>query len=314
VNKHLTVSTTIDLVRPEQGGRAAPVASGYRPAFVFEGDQSGYDGELELQGVDEALPGSRVSAIVRFLQAAWVSDLAKPNAAFQVREGNRIVGHGVVTGVLGSEFDREPTEHTGTERHDDTPRDDVALALREAVLDAIVSSPKSFRQESSEYAEQWFKDVLRQKFHGKDAGTPGDDTQSDIVFTSGSFIIVIDVKAYRLDQDLIRARHDTELAVVQQQLRDYFRAFHSKILGRSTSKETYAFLVVVAYPLSVSTPFHFELRETPERDLFSNESVVTAPLGPNENVRAYFASLHPRYPAARASSRGQSVRPRGAQG
>ena len=97
------VEAEIRYLRTEEGGRRTGVCSGYRGQFFYEGDD--YDGFQYFPHIpDNALVelGTTVRALIRFRQERWQEVHSKRitvGMPFQIREGNRTVGRGIVTKV-----------------------------------------------------------------------------------------------------------------------------------------------------------------------------------------------------------------------
>jgi len=97
------IEVEIRYLTTEEGGRRTPVCSGYRGQFFYDGED--YDGFQYFPDLaDGAMVelGTTVRALVRFRQERWEDVHSKRitvGMPFQIREGNRTVGHGVVTRV-----------------------------------------------------------------------------------------------------------------------------------------------------------------------------------------------------------------------
>jgi elongation factor Tu len=93
---HTRFRAEVYVLSLEEGGRHTPFFSGYAPQFFFRTADA--TGQTQLGGdAQMAMPGDNVSMIV---------DLNKPMAIntgshFAIREGNRTIGSGVVTEILG---------------------------------------------------------------------------------------------------------------------------------------------------------------------------------------------------------------------
>ena len=90
------IEAEVYVLSGEEGGRHTPFVAGYTPQFYF--GTTDVPGTVNLLGdVDMALPGDGVNLSVR---------LGKPIACevgsqFAIREGNKTVGSGIVTKVIG---------------------------------------------------------------------------------------------------------------------------------------------------------------------------------------------------------------------
>jgi translation elongation factor EF-Tu-like GTPase len=97
------IEAEIRYLTTEEGGRRTPVCSDYRGQFFYDGED--YDGSQYFPDLPDGVMlelGTPVRALIRFRQEMWEDVHSKRIAVgmpFQIREGNRTVGHGVVTKV-----------------------------------------------------------------------------------------------------------------------------------------------------------------------------------------------------------------------
>jgi elongation factor Tu len=96
----ITVSAEIRLLRSEQGGRSAPVRTGYRPSLRF-GDVYTM-AVVRLIGCDEIEPGEDGRAEIGIPVPDAVVDHLKPDERFDLTEGPRKIGEGRITMVAES--------------------------------------------------------------------------------------------------------------------------------------------------------------------------------------------------------------------
>jgi elongation factor Tu len=93
---HARFEAEVYVLGKDEGGRHTPFAGGYTPQFFFR--TTDVTGEVAmLEGREIALPGDGLKLAVQ-LQKPIALDAG---ARFAIREGNRTVGSGVVTNVLG---------------------------------------------------------------------------------------------------------------------------------------------------------------------------------------------------------------------
>lgn len=96
------IETEIRYLTPEEGGRKG-VYSGYRGQFFYLGED--WDGIQFFPDVSDGVSvelGKSVRALVRFQLERWKDTHSKKltvGMPFEIREGRRIVGKGVVTKV-----------------------------------------------------------------------------------------------------------------------------------------------------------------------------------------------------------------------
>lgn len=83
----------------EHGGRRFPAFTGYRPQFYYNGRDR--DDEHEYPDVTEVPPNCPARTLLTFVSPER-HDAVHPDMAFLLREGNRVVGYGVVTRRLTS--------------------------------------------------------------------------------------------------------------------------------------------------------------------------------------------------------------------
>jgi elongation factor Tu len=92
------IEAEITFIPTEKGGRKSLAFSGYRPQFYYDGED--WDAIQEFPDVVSVSPGQTVRTFLRFLSPAAHVGRVHPGMEFQVREGNRVVGHGRVTRIL----------------------------------------------------------------------------------------------------------------------------------------------------------------------------------------------------------------------
>jgi elongation factor Tu len=95
ITPHTEFEAEVYVLSKEEGGRATPFFSGYRPQFYFR--TTDVTGALTLLGGAEMCsPGDNVK-----LKVELISPIAmQENVRFAIREGGRTVGSGVVTKIL----------------------------------------------------------------------------------------------------------------------------------------------------------------------------------------------------------------------
>ncbi|WP_417384238.1 elongation factor Tu [Gimesia sp.] len=101
--KFREIEVEIRYLTTEEGGRKQGMFSGYRGQFHYNGDD--FDGAQFFPDLPEGVLlelGMTVRALVRFPQHRWDefhSKHIRPGMDFQIREGAKVVGHGVVKTV-----------------------------------------------------------------------------------------------------------------------------------------------------------------------------------------------------------------------
>lgn len=90
----------VRFLRPEEGGRTTPVVSGYRPMCDFglttNGRKMYNDCVLLFEGYQEVRPGETCEARILPLHPELMRGVLRPNRAFDITEGSRVVGKGEV--------------------------------------------------------------------------------------------------------------------------------------------------------------------------------------------------------------------------
>jgi translation elongation factor EF-Tu-like GTPase len=102
--------TTFDAVKhfltAEEGGRHRAMASGYSPLLEFgltiNGQRQYNSARMTLLDREEVNPGEDCRVRIRPLRPDLLQEVLRPNVSFDVTEGQRVVGHGVVVGVYSS--------------------------------------------------------------------------------------------------------------------------------------------------------------------------------------------------------------------
>ena len=95
ITPHMQFEAEVYVLSKEEGGRATPFFSGYRPQFYFR--TTDVTGTLNLMGdVKMCMPGDNVKLNVELISPIAMEE----NVRFAIREGGRTVGSGVVTKIL----------------------------------------------------------------------------------------------------------------------------------------------------------------------------------------------------------------------
>jgi elongation factor Tu len=92
------IEAVITFLRTEDGGKARPAFSGYRPQFYYQGED--WDARQTYTGVEQVNPGDSVTAQLKFLSPQYHVGKVAVGMEFQIREGNRTVATGRVTKIL----------------------------------------------------------------------------------------------------------------------------------------------------------------------------------------------------------------------
>ena len=88
------VRARLQLLSVSEGGRTGPVRSGYRSLIRLEQGDVDFGFELDLEN-DFLAPGDQGNGTLSFWAVEELPVLL-PGQRFEVREGARVIGHGVV--------------------------------------------------------------------------------------------------------------------------------------------------------------------------------------------------------------------------
>jgi elongation factor Tu len=95
ITTHVEFESEVYILSKEEGGRATPFFSGYRPQFYFR--TTDVTGTITLMGdVKMCMPGDNVKLHVELIAPIAMEE----NVRFAIREGGRTVGSGVVTKII----------------------------------------------------------------------------------------------------------------------------------------------------------------------------------------------------------------------
>ena len=92
------IEAEIYFLTPEEGGRAVPAFTGYRPQFYYNGQD--WDASHIYPDVEVANPGETVRAYLGFLSPQEHLGKVYAGMEFLIREGSRTVGKGVITKII----------------------------------------------------------------------------------------------------------------------------------------------------------------------------------------------------------------------
>jgi elongation factor Tu len=95
VSPHHHFKGEVLILTKEEGGRAKPFFSGYRPQFYFQ--TTDVTGSIKLpEGIEMAMPGDNVNMEVELIYPMAMEE----GQRFAIREGGRTIGAGVVTKII----------------------------------------------------------------------------------------------------------------------------------------------------------------------------------------------------------------------
>ncbi len=94
ITPHTHFECEVYVLTKEEGGRANPFFSGYRPQFYFR--TTDVTGAIKLEGAEMCMPGDNIKMTVELITPIAMEQ----NVRFAIREGGRTIGAGVVTKVI----------------------------------------------------------------------------------------------------------------------------------------------------------------------------------------------------------------------
>jgi elongation factor Tu len=94
ITPHTKFEGEVYVLTKEEGGRATPFFSGYRPQFYFR--TTDVTGNIKLEGAEMCMPGDNIKMTVELITPIAMED----GVRFAIREGGRTIGAGVVTKVV----------------------------------------------------------------------------------------------------------------------------------------------------------------------------------------------------------------------
>ena len=84
---------------PEDGGWGGAVPSGLRRQFYYASED--WDADFRFPNGQDALHGTPVRTAIRFLSPHEHESRVRPGLPFLIREGQRVLGYGVVLELAG---------------------------------------------------------------------------------------------------------------------------------------------------------------------------------------------------------------------
>lgn len=95
------IEARIYFLTPEEGGRSTPAFTGYRPQFYYNGRD--WDASHIYPDNETVNPGETARTFLGFMSPEEHFGKINIGMEFQIREGSRIVGKGVVTKIIDLE-------------------------------------------------------------------------------------------------------------------------------------------------------------------------------------------------------------------
>ncbi|MCY0969233.1 hypothetical protein [Chryseobacterium wangxinyae] len=94
----------------KDGARTTPVSSGYRPTIKFPFDLELYTGIQNFIDVELVFPGDTVTAEIAILKTEYATGKIYEGLDFDFFDGENLIGHGVVTKVIGPNSEHSPED------------------------------------------------------------------------------------------------------------------------------------------------------------------------------------------------------------
>ena len=101
-NRPPDIEARISFLKTEEGGRAGPAKSGYRPSHDFGLPGTLNDAAHEYIDQEWVAPGESALANIWLLVPEYQTGRLNQGFEFTVQEGKRVVGHGVITKVVNA--------------------------------------------------------------------------------------------------------------------------------------------------------------------------------------------------------------------
>lgn len=95
---------TIYYLAKEEGGRSTWIGSGYRGQFFYDGNN--WDACQTFINQERCYPGEEVDCYLTTLSPQYHLHQFFIGKAFEIREGAKVVGRGVITEIIRSDFNR----------------------------------------------------------------------------------------------------------------------------------------------------------------------------------------------------------------
>lgn len=86
----------------EEGGRAVPAYSGYRPGIEFSFCKMQTSGRQTFIDKESAYPGETVKASIKIISVDFFADKLIEGMDFEFKEGNIVIGTGKILTILNA--------------------------------------------------------------------------------------------------------------------------------------------------------------------------------------------------------------------
>lgn len=90
----------------EQGGRATPTNSGYRPQVKFDFTEMQTSGQQTFIDKETVFPGDTVDAKIKILSPDYFANCLTEGMTFEFREGAKVIGTGEIKYIVNNKLEK----------------------------------------------------------------------------------------------------------------------------------------------------------------------------------------------------------------
>ena len=94
------IEATIKFLSTQEGGRKVAVHNGDRGQFHYSGEENAWDASHEYPDLEKVEPGETAKVFLSFLSPIEHVERIKEGISFEIREGYRLIGNGIVTKII----------------------------------------------------------------------------------------------------------------------------------------------------------------------------------------------------------------------
>ncbi len=104
---HPHIKADIFYLNSAVSGRSTPIHSGYRGQFFYK--STNWDIAQEFIGKDICYPGEKIQSLIQFATAHNILKITI-GSNFEIREGDKVIGEGIVTEIIDSDMSKPTTQ------------------------------------------------------------------------------------------------------------------------------------------------------------------------------------------------------------